>query len=286
MDDYLKDIIYKTTKKKSVSWSKVNSGSGLQTHSKATLEDGTVFLCKILEFSKERLEEYKSIVDRNISCFQNPSYMLHVTGNRFVLLLPWIEGNVVGRNEISAAAKTIRKVHCIPGDGEICISKESIEKAFEIHRDLIGPAYFDVLKKYVIDNLDYLNGRKVSVIHGDLHVLNMLNTAEGIMFIDIDDCRYGDPYWDLIYASNLNKNKEDNALYYEFLMSYFNGDIPQEFWKIANVYSIYKAMNIMRFETEHTCNKKSIYKFDGFMLQHKMMTCDVPIWFEEVRTEV
>lgn len=286
MDDYLKDAIYRATKKKCVSWSKVNSGSGLHTHFKVTLENEIVFLCKILEFSKERLEEYKSIVDRNISCFQNPSYMIHVTENEFLILLPWIEGNAVGRNDMSAAAQTIRKVHSIPGDGAICISKGSIEKTFEIYRDLIEADYFDILKKYVIDNLDYLNGRNASVIHGDLHMLNMLKTAEGIKFIDIDDCRYGDPYRDLIYASNLIKNKEDNVLYYEFLMSYFNDDIPQEFWKIANIYSIYKAMSIMRFEKEHTCNQKSIYKFDSFMLQHKMMTCDVPIWFKEVQIEV
>lgn len=284
MDDFIKDIIYEATKKKCISWSKVNSGDGLHTHFKVLLEDGLFFLCKIMELSKERLGIYKSIIDRNIACFQNPAYIWPLAAEKYVVLLPWIVGNKVVRNDISAAAEAIRDVHSVTvGTSTMCISKKEVEKNFENNRDLIDAEYFDILLNYVIEHLDYLNGRNISVIHGDLHLRNMLGTSKGIRFIDIDDCKYGDPYMDLVYASNLIKDEKDNPLYYDFLMSYFNHSIPKEFWIIANIYSIHKALSIMRFEKEHTSNHQSIYKFENFMTQHKMMSCDVPLWFEDLK---
>lgn len=292
MDKIIRESIFEHTGKRCVSSVVISSGVDLRQHYKIILEDGTKYLCKLLKMSREKLSVYKNIVDMNINCFQRTCHLWLIENDTYIVLVEWIDGKLIkecGTEDsyllgklVGEAAKTIRKVHNKKmTQQEITISLNDVEKMFEKNKDLLESDYYEVIKKYVVENYHYLNGRKQTVIHGDLHLHNILNTANGISFIDIDDCRFGDPYMDLIYASNLIKSKSECTLYYTFLMGYFENEIPQEFWIIVNIYSIYKALHIMRCEKEYTSNHKPIYSLDGFLKQHETMTSHVPIWFKE-----
>lgn len=271
----------------------VKSGDGLRKHYRVVMEDGREYLCKFIQMSEERLSVYQQISNMNIVGFQKTCFMWQFQGDIYLLLCEWNKGNLVKEcfsNESSnlieivrRAARTIRDIHDdYITQGKTNISLQDIDKLFYKNMDLIDDKLLTIIKSYVATNYQYLNGRNKTIIHGDLHLHNILETNKGIVLIDIDDCSFGDPYMDLIYASNIIKSANEQILYYEFLMAYFENKIPEEFWIIVNFYSIYKAFNIMRCEKALTSDNKPIYSLESFVKQHKMMTSHIPIWFEKM----
>lgn len=299
MDEEIKNKIYECTQKRCIAYFEIKSGDGLRKHFKVILDDKSEYLCKLIQMSDERIQVYKRVANVGISCFQKTYMICLLKNDTYLLLVEWNSGKLIREylsesreydvllKIIGNAAREIRRVHSeYMILQKVEISQHDVEKLFEKNRDLLTSSSFDMLKKYVLENYRCLNGRPQTIIHGDLHIHNILETSVGMMFIDIDDCGYGDPYMDLIYASNLIKTKSENRLYYEFLMKYFDNHIPEEFWVIVNIYSIYKALHIMRCEKKLTSNNKPIYSLDNFICQHKMMTSHEPLWFEEMTKEV
>ena len=289
MSEDVRKYIEEKTGKQCVSCIEIKSGDGLRAHYKVSLSDDQVYLFKILHLSESRLRTYNSIMQTDIDCFQKTLYLWEIQQNKYGALIEWKESlipfgyrgcdktAIIGY--VKEAAKTIRKVHENFLRDEICITPKDVENFFDINRELLDSYQADILREYVVNNMRYLNGRKKTVIHGDLHLKNMMVTVEGSFFIDLDDCDYNDPYLDLIYASNLIKSSEEYVYYYHFLKSYFEDNIPQDFWIVVNIYSIYKAIFIMRCEKKFTYNHKPIFGFETFIRQHQMMHTHVPQWF-------
>lgn len=299
MDEEIKNRIYGCTHKRCISYSEIKSGDGLRKHYKVILDDESEYLCKLIQMSDERMKVYKRVVNAGVGCFQKTYLICLLKNDIYMLLVEWNSGKLIREyftescehdillKLIGNAAREIRRVHSESMISQkVEISQYDVDRLFEENKDLLISSSFEILKAYVLKNYQYLNGRNKTIIHGDLHIHNILETSDGVMFIDIDDCGFGDPYMDLIYASNLIKKKSENRLYYEFLTKYFDNQIPEEFWVVVNIYSIYKALHIMRCEKNLTTNNKPIYSLDSFIQQHKMMTSHVPMWFEEMAKEV
>lgn len=293
MNEEIQESVFEHTGKLCVDSFKIKGGNGLRMHYRIILEDGTEYLCKTIKMSKDRMYTYKKIVNMNISCFQKTVYMWLFQNDIYVVLVEWKKGKLISEYElkkynslnsiIKQAASEIRHVHKdFMTSEKIIINQCDIENFFKKYIDFLDEDLYRILKSYVLENYQFLNGRNRTVVHGDLHFRNILNTSNGILIIDLDDCSFGDQYKDLIYASNIIKSSNESVLCYEFLMNYFENQIPQEFWIIVNIYSIYKAMHIMRCEKENTCNHKPIYSLESFVEQHKMMTSHVPLWFEKI----
>ena len=114
-------------------------------------------------------------------------------------------------------------------------------------------------------------------MHGDVHTGNILITEdEDVVFIDLDHVRFGDPYMDLVYASNLIGSRTDRNTYYAFLKDYFETGIPGIFGQ-----SICKAIVIMKAEREPGANGKRMLSIERLIQQHDGFEREEPRWYRE-----
>ena len=116
------------------------------------------------------------------------------------------------------------------------------------------------------ERLPLVNSRYKTVVHGDMHIGNILITEdEDVVFIDLDDVRFGDPFIDLVYASNIIFSKTEYHTYYLFLKYYFGGILPQDFWPVVNF------------------DGNPVFYMDSLICQHDGFQQEDPLWYREIR---
>ena len=160
------------------------------------------------------------------------------------------------------------------------IPENCVEKI--VKQDFLAPEIQRLLLSYLIGKLPIVNSRNRTIVHGDVHTGNILITEdEDVVFIDLDHVRFGDPYMDLVYASNLIGSRTDRNTYYAFLKDYFETGIPRDFWPVVNFYSICKAIVIMKAEREPGANGKRMLSIERLIQQHGGFKEEEPRWYRE-----
>ncbi|OUP81257.1 hypothetical protein B5F07_18035 [Lachnoclostridium sp. An169] len=93
-------------------------------------------------------------------------------------------------------------------------------------------------EKYITDYIDanryLLKGRPVSLQHGDYHIGNFVIDGNDLYVIDFDRMDFGDPWEEftkIIWCKNVS-----TRFAYGRIWGYFNGCIPNEFWKLLGLY--------------------------------------------------
>jgi len=259
---------------------------------KIKLADKKEYIFKLLQMTNTRLAEYKEITSKRVDGFQEVSYIFGDEPNIYTLAL-WEEGRILSNSlweesyenyasYLNVAAKNIRKVH----DTFVGRTQKHIDESIinqKLNLEFVDNKIQLLFKNYINENIDLLNSRAWTILHGDLHIDNMLLVKKesniDVHFIDLDDVFWGDPYRDLVYAANLHKSAYEDLRYYLFLQAYFDGNVPIEFWKIVNCYSIIKAFDIMAEEILLTHDHKIIFNLQAFIDEHDGMKEDVPRWY-------
>ena len=160
-------------------------------------------------------------------------------------------------------------------------TEKDVERILD--QEFLKPEIKELLLSYMISKLPLINSRFPTIVHGDMHIGNILITkADDIVFIDLDDVRFGDAFIDLVYAANIILSKEEYSTYYLFLKYYFDDKLPQEFWPVVNFYSICKAIMIMKEEVLNSVNGQPILSIDSFIQQHDGLKKEEPYWYKEL----
>ena len=292
MDKSLLEIIVKKTNKKIKEIVSIPSGNSFGSHCKVIFEDGNVYLAKHMVMKDDRLKEYQAIQELNIASFQKTFHYLCIGECEYIVFLRWETGKPLSLelwNEdpssyllsLQKAAKTLWEIHTSNEmKKKIDISPQMIERV--LNKDFLTSEQKQLLRQYINKNLPEINSRYITVIHGDLHINNILMTEKGIVFIDLDDTKYGDAYMDLVYAANIHYSRDLYRIYYEFINFYFNYNVPTDFWRIVNIYSIYKAILIMDCEIKNSRERTPLFSMEDFIVQHDGMKSDVPVWYQNL----
>jgi len=139
------------------------------------------------------------------------------------------------------AGQNLKKIHSIPAPPEI---EDWYDKFVRVN-DVRIRAFFncgvhidcsETILAFYEENRHLLHGRPQCFIHGDYHNDNLLITADGnIVVVDWDliDDLYADPWWefDRILNANLVPHFTTGQIH-----GYFDGEPPEEFWKILALY--------------------------------------------------
>lgn len=286
LEDDLKKIVAEVTGREIVRTSIVEGGNKThKQHIKVYLSDGSMLLVK--KCDPKQTQMLKTIMDKYpIHQFQRILGEYQLGSGVCYTLLEWKEGIIISdsreelfEGNLQIAAAAIKKIH---SDTQ-CQDKVKIDNNFidEIERKTyLTNDEKKIIIQYVLSNLHYLNGRFKSIIHGDLHLQNILMTNSNVVFIDLDDVCWGDPFEDLVYAANLHGMKNEAYSYFMLLDYYFEHKIPEEFWPIANVYSIKKAMLIIEDEINRSPNHKSTLSMSSILREHDYMSQDEPHWYK------
>ena len=286
LDDVLKNMVGKVTAQEIVRTTIVEGGNKThKKHIKVSLSDGNMLLIK--RCNPKQMQMLKSIMgEYMIPQFQKVLGGCQLDSDVCYMLLEWKDGTLIsdssqelfdGNLQIASAA--IKKIHNDTQRQE----KVRIDNSFidEIeNKSYLTKDEKKIIIQYVLSNLHYLNGRNKSVIHGDLHLHNILMVNSDVVFIDLDDVCWGDPFEDLVYAANLHGTKNEVYPYFMLLEYYFDNKIPEEFWPIVNVYSIKKAMCIIEDEIKRNQNHSSHLSVSSILREHDYMSQDEPNWFK------
>lgn len=251
-------------------------------------EGGEKYVLKPLVMSEGELKTYKEITGKNLPYFQTVPYIWE---EKTVIwsMAKWVDGHLLDDNlweadrlkyveNLDNAAKRIREIHDFSiMEPSVYVNENIIDRKLSV--SFLDDSTKTKLKSYILKNIEKINSRKWSILHGDLHIENMLVTDRDILFIDMDDVFYGDPYRDLVYAANIHKSAYEDLRYFFFLQSYFDEKISEDFWPIVNCYSIIKAIDIMAQEIELTHDHCSVFDFQSFLDDHDDLNSDVPKWF-------
>lgn len=272
----------------------VQGGNSIKKkHLRVSLSNGEKILLKKYHMNLFRLKELIEISSLNIDCFQK-LLSVHSTGeDEGYFLMEWNEGIPLNddryesdgyrmREAVHKAAKALRHLHeTTKTQKTITVTINDVNKINE--KLYLTSEQKRILIDYITSNIHLINGRCRSVTHGDLHLANILIQNSRVVFLDIDDVGYGDPYMDLVYAANLQYTKREQLRYYLFLQYYFDYEIPGEFWRIVNCYSLIKGMGIIESEIRKSKNQNAVLSIDSLFKEHENMTRQEPNWFLRIQ---
>ena len=252
--------------------------------------EGKKYILKQIYLPASRVEEYKQICQKEILGFQKVIMVCDATNNKYWVLNEWVSGNTVcsampslKNNEqkkiIKHIAESLREIHTeYQTETAVLFEADTLKNYLQCR--FIDENTQELLSSYMLDKLPTIQKRHCTIVHGDFHTENIILTENGgITFIDMDDMRYGDPYIDLVYASNLICSADEYYTYYLLINYYFANNIPTDFWPIVNFYSVIKAISIMESEAEMNADGKPLLSIEGFVKQHSGFTEEQPLWY-------
>lgn len=250
------------------------------------------YIMKCVKFyNKEHFDIYMNIQNKNIPSFQFLYKVIEINKNEYFVLYEWVDGtgleNVSTYREhyikaVIQSANEIRIVHNKNVTNKrILITEDMIYQSIQF--DFMPKQHKDIMYNYIISKMELLNNRFQTVVHGDLHLHNIISNDNKITFIDTDDVKYSDAYSDLVYVANLHQKQEEDEIYYLFLQVYFNYYIPKEFWEIVNCYTLAKLMYIVNYEMKVFHKTDTIGLIERFILSHDNMESDEPDWYKRMK---
>lgn len=139
-----------------------------------------------------------------------------------------------------AAGRIPRKMHTIPAPK----TQEPWERRFNRKMDRKIKMYSECPLKYengelfiqyIEENRTLIRNRPQTYQHGDYHVGNMMvDRAGALQIIDFNRHDYGDPWEEfnrIVWAAQASPRLASGMV-----DGYFNGDVPQEFWRLLALY--------------------------------------------------
>ncbi len=139
-----------------------------------------------------------------------------------------------------AAGRILRKMHTIPAPK----TQEPWARRFNRKMDRKIKMYSecplkyengDLFIQYIEENRTLIRNRPQTYQHGDYHVGNMMvDRAGALQIIDFNRHDYGDPWEEfnrIVWAAQASPRLASGMV-----DGYFNGDVPQEFWRLLALY--------------------------------------------------
>ena len=145
------------------------------------------------------------------------------------------------------AGKALRLIHSIsaPADAEDWEVRFGRKMDRKVEGYLECPIKYpggENFLRYVSENRHLLKGRPQSMQHGDYHVGNMMIDHDGkLQIIDFDRFDWGDPWEEfnrIVWCAQASPAFASGMVY-----GYFDGSIPEEFWKLLALYISSNALS-------------------------------------------
>ena len=214
---------------------------------------------------EEKKKEYDNIVRLSKINIISPKPMefgICNNGSSVYMLLTWIDGVAVEdiiRNLDNGlqydfgikAGQLLRTIHnnsIIDTDIDWgYVYGKNIDEIIAAYRKTgIRISHEEAILGYINRNRDLLNSREQVIRHGDFHVGNLIITPDNnIGVIDFDKCCIGDPWEEfggIVWAVRLSKEFAKGQV-----IGYFNGQVPDEFFKILALYiRVYALEHVVR----------------------------------------
>jgi len=209
-------------------------------------------------------------------------------GEDAIAILPTLNTDKQYRLGIEAG-RMLKKIHSIVP----LMSFQPWEVMFQIKIDKVLRFYHECGYKinndeeiisYIKNNVKYLKHRPITFIHGDYHLGNMIITPEyELAIIDFNRYGYGDPFEE--YDRFVFTWKTSTAFANGQLHGYFDGEVPDEFFRLMSLYS---ARNLIAsipwaISREKEDLKIAIGNADIAYEQFEGFSTHIPKWYKTIQ---
>lgn len=156
-------------------------------------------------------------------------------------------GGLSSPKRATQLAKELRTIHNFDATGYIYIPEaevldknrmSSMEELIESHMEKKIFEWIPQFKILFDETKHLLNQRPIQLCHGDFKPANTLYDGKRMYIIDFDNLIMGDPWQHDFAVLNLFERQVSKPFAQQFLKSYFNGHIPEDFYPINRVYSL------------------------------------------------
>lgn len=132
---------------------------------------------------------------------------------------------------------------------------------------------------YINANRDLLKNRPQTYQHGDYHIGNMMISNDQIYIIDFDRDDYGDPWEEfnrIVWSAQTSP-----AFATGIIDGYFNGNIPQDFWKLLLLYISSNTLSSITWAEQYGLDQIEVMinQADEILSWYGEMTKVVPGWY-------
>lgn len=258
---------------------------------------GEKFLLRISDVSEYEIKQKEFMRLKAIEAlgipFSKPIHFgVEPKTNQVHTLLEWVEGIALEKEMPSLsereqyllgvkAGKMLRKVHCIVPEGQLDnwgtryyqVMNPRIE-AFKAEG--ISFKGSEAILAYLDENKQYLNERSQCQHHGDFHIGNIiLKKNQELSIIDwqtVDFDNVGDPWYEF---NRINTNH--TAFASGQIIGYFDGQVPDAFWRLFAYYLSATALTAIVWAKYHS--KESL----GDIMESNYTVLD---WFDYMRNPV
>ena len=149
----------------------------------------------------------------------------------------------------SDIATSLRKMHNLKINAPTKVEDTHLEikKLIEyINDNSINFVNKSKIINYLLSNAVSVPVERLGIIHMDFHLKNILisRADRRILFTDFENLTYGDTWRDFVYAALFHEPCE-NSFWHSFIESYFDNDIPKQFWESVKYYCYVQLLRMI-----------------------------------------
>ncbi len=101
--------------------------------------------------------------------------------------------------------------------------------------------------EYLRENKDVISEDRMGILHDDIRLENVIINGGNISLFDFDSGTIGDCYGDFAYLTAL-ADKDFKVFAYAVIMAYFDGKVPDGFWKVNLYFCMIKLLEYAVFK--------------------------------------
>ena len=217
--------------------------------------------------------------------------------NYTYILLSWVEGNDIEKIIPTLDDKTLyllgikaglilKQIHSIKIESDInweVYFKDRVEDRIKkVKESSIKHKYLDLFSNYLIDNIELIKDRPISILHGDYHLGNMLlNDNLELGIIDFDKIKIGDPIYD--FKQMIWTTRVSNVFATGLIDGYTDFKPTNDFFKLMLLYSIESCISNLYWTSKFEKADKKVASelFDNLYKNYDGLTKIIPLWYDE-----
>lgn len=252
------------------------------------------------EFKKSEFEMLKRAADFGILTNKPVDFGVCNDGKNVYQLLKWLDGkdvksvlpNLNEREQYTLGIKSgelLRKIHGLPAPENVeswgIRFRRKMEHCINIYNSNdFKSQHVEPIIKYLYDNLDLIDSRPQTFIHGDFWVANLIadsNGEVGVIDFTFNDSGYGDPWFELGYTMPWEGEVFHSHFFIALFKGYFGGEPPHEFFQMIKYYYGSNALGALCdiAESQDSKREQHIKSFENVVKCFGDFTNDVPSWY-------
>ena len=196
------------------------------------------------------LAKYKTC---NCPLRETKLYGLHI------YLYPWIDGRNLAEQGVSAedadvCAALLKKLHGESGsDYEKTLADEFTAARHKCKRSGVFIRQETFFQDYFHALLPHMTSRRPGLVHGDIKPANLMRGRDGLRLIDLEHVFFADPWMEFLPMTVL-MSKKRMAFSRRLIISYFQGEIPEEFFSFCSLGAIVQLYRTAHWESRRGGN--------------------------------